>query len=223
MFRRILFAAALAGLIGGVFATATQTVRVIPIILEAETYETTAPAGHDLAGAVVEPEAWAPGAGVERTAFTLVTNVLSGVGFALLLAAGFALAGGADWRRGLYWGAAGFVAFTLAPAIGLPPEIPGAEAAPLADRQLWWLGTVVATGGGLALIFLSRRAAWAALGAGLIVLPHLVGAPQPAAHGGLAPDSLARDFVVAALVASFLFWLVLGASAGFFYKRFAAV
>src|SRR3990172_6570134 len=113
LFRRILFAAALAGLIGGVFATATQTVRVIPIILEAETYETTAPAGHDLAGAVVEPEAWAPGAGVERTAFTLVTNVLSGVGFALLLAAGFALSGGADWRRGLYLGAAGFVAFTL--------------------------------------------------------------------------------------------------------------
>ena len=222
MFRRILFAAALAGLIGGVFATAAQTVRVIPIILEAETYETAAPAAHDLAGAVVEPEAWAPGDGVERTAFTLLTNVLSGVGFALLLAAGFALAGGADWRRGLYWGAAGFAAFTLAPAIGLPPEIPGAEAAPLADRQLWWVGTVVATGGGLALVILSRKAAWVALGAGLIVLPHLIGAPQPAAHGGLAPDSLARDFVVAALVASFLFWLVLGAFAGFFYKRLAA-
>lgn len=218
----MLFAAALAGLIAGVFATAAQTVRVIPIILEAETYETAAPADHDPAQATAAAEAWAPGDGVERMAFTLVTNVLSGVGFALLLAAGFALAGGADWRRGLYWGAAGFVAFTLAPAIGLPPEIPGAEAAPLADRQLWWLGTVVATGGGLALIFLSRKAAWVAVGVGLIVLPHLIGAPQPAAHGGLAPDSLARDFVVAALVTSFLFWLVLGASAGFFYKRFAA-
>ncbi len=216
MFRRILFAAALAGLIAGVFATAAQSLRVIPIILEAETYETAAVLDHDPA------HAWAPADGVERTAFTLVTNVLSGIGFALLLAAGFALAGGADWRRGLYWGAAGFAAFTLAPAIGLPPEIPGAEAAPLADRQLWWLGTVVATGGGLALIFLSRKAAWVAVGVGLIVLPHVIGAPQPAAHGGLAPDSLARDFVVAALVTSFLFWLVLGAFAGFFYKRFAA-
>jgi len=226
MFRRILFAAALAGLIGGVFATAAQSLRVIPIILEAETYETAAVLDHDPSHATTadsDADEWAPGDGVERTAFTLVTNVLAGIGFALLLAAGFALAGGADWRRGLYWGAAGFVAFTLAPAIGLPPEIPGAEAAPLADRQLWWLGTVVATGGGLALIFLSRKAAPVALGVGLIVLPHVIGAPQPAAHGGLAPDSLARDFVVAALVASFLFWLVLGAFAGFFYKRFAAV
>ena len=222
MFRRILFAAALAGLIGGVFATAAQSLRIIPIILEAETYETASVLDHDPSQATAGEEAWAPDDGVERTAFTLVTNVLAGIGFALLLAAGFALAGGADWRRGLYWGAAGFVAFTLAPAIGLPPEIPGAEAAPLADRQLWWLGTVVATGGGLALIFLSRKAAWAALGVGLIVLPHVIGAPQPAAHGGLAPDNLARDFVVAALVTSFLFWLVLGASAGFFYRRFAA-
>ena len=51
---------------------------------------------------------------------------------------------------------------------------------------------------------------------------HAIGAPQPETHGGLAPDWLARDFVVAALVTSLLFWLVLGSLAGFLYGRFAA-
>jgi cobalt transporter subunit CbtA len=168
-------------------------------------------------------EEWAPADGVERGAYTLVTNILMAVGIALLLAAGFALTGQGGWRTGLYWGLAGYAAFILAPALGLPPEVPGAEAAPLADRQLWWLGTVAATAGGLALLFLTRSWQWIVAGAGLIVLPHLIGAPQPEHHGGLAPDSLAREFVVAVLVTGFLFWLALGALSGFFYKRFAAV
>lgn len=235
MFRAIVFAAAAAGLLGGLVATGAQEVRQIPIILEAETYETaqpshdpgTAPAAPESAGVAAEDHngetAWSPGDGLERTGYTLLFNVVTGIGFGLLLAAAFALRGGADWRRGLYWGLAGFAAFTMAPAIGLPPEIPGAQAAPLADRQLWWIGTVIATGGGLALIFLVRRAIWSAVGVALIVLPHLIGAPQPAEHGGLAPESLAREFIVASLVTSFLFWLVLGSLTGFFYKRFAAV
>jgi predicted cobalt transporter CbtA len=81
---------------------------------------------------------------------------------------------------------------------------------------------VGATGGGLALLLLKRTWWAAALGVALIVLPHVAGAPQPQAHGGLAPDSLVRDFVVAAIVTSLLFWLVLGGAAGFFYGRFAA-
>lgn len=243
MFRRIVFVAALAGLIAGVFVTAAQAVRVIPLILEAETYEASVPASDHAHGAVHDhdhgaahgdaqgaaagthhhgEDAWAPEDGVERMAYTLLTNVLASIGFGLLLAAAFALRGGADWRSGLYWGLAGFATFTLAPALGLPPEIPGAEAAPLLDRQLWWVGAVLATGGGLALLFLVRRPVWMAAGAALLVLPHLIGAPQPEAHGGLAPESLARDFVVAALVTSFLFWLVLGSLTGFFYKRLAA-
>jgi hypothetical protein len=32
-----------------------------------------------------------------------------------------------------------------APAIGLPPELPGIEAAALQSRQLWWVATAVAT------------------------------------------------------------------------------
>jgi cobalt transporter subunit CbtA len=230
MFRQIFFAAAVAGLLGGLLITAMQYVSVIPLILEAETFETAAAhdhdAGHATTGqtdaAVVEEEAWAPADGLERALYTLATNVLMAIGFALLLAAGFALTGHGGWRTGLYWGMAGFAAFMLAPAIGLPPEVPGAEAAPLVERQLWWLGTIAATAGGLALILLTRSWQWFVVGAALIALPHLIGAPQPEHHGGLAPDSLAREFVVAVLVTGFLFWLALGALSGFFYKRFAA-
>jgi cobalt transporter subunit CbtA len=230
MFRQIVFAAAAAGLLGGLLITAMQYVSVIPLILEAETFETAAAhdhgSGQSTAGeadaAVAEAEAWAPEDGLERALYTVAANVLMAIGFALVLAAGFALTGRGGWRTGVYWGLAGFAAFMLAPAIGLPPEVPGAEAAPLVERQLWWLGTIAATAGGLALIFLTRSWQWIAVGAALIVLPHLIGAPQPEHHGGLAPDSLAREFVVAVLVTGFLFWLALGALSGFFYKRFAA-
>ena len=29
-----------------------------------------------------------------------------------------------SWRQGLFWGFAGFAVFTLAPGLGLPPELP---------------------------------------------------------------------------------------------------
>lgn len=226
MFRQIVFAAALAGLLGGLLITAMQYVSVVPLILEAETFEAAAAHDHGAGHAATdnhaaEEEAWTPEDGVERALYTLAANILMAIGFALLLAAGFALTGQGGWRSGLYWGLAGFAAFMLAPAIGLPPEVPGAESAPLAERQLWWLGTIAATGGGLALMLLTRSWQWIAAGAALIALPHVIGAPQPEHHGGLAPDSLAREFIVAVLVTGFLFWLALGALSGFFYKRFA--
>jgi cobalt transporter subunit CbtA len=138
----------------------------------------------------------------------------------LLLAAGLALRGGTvTWRTGLFWGLAGFATFTLAPGLGLPPELPGTEAAPLLQRQLWWVTTAAATGGGLALLAFTRRAPWAVLAAILIMLPHLYGAPQLAEPSSAAPEALARQFVVGVTVVSFLFWVVLGASTGYFYSR----
>ena len=47
-----------------------------------------------------------------------------GAGFALLVAAGMTLRGRVtDWRRGLIWGASGFLAFSFLPALGLPPPL----------------------------------------------------------------------------------------------------
>jgi cobalt transporter subunit CbtA len=101
----------------------------------------------------------------------------------------------------------------------LPPQLPENEAAPLLDRQVWWLGTAVATGCALALIAFTTRARWTILAALLVVLPHLYGAPEPSEHIAAAPAALSHHFIVAATVANFLFWLILGASTGYFHER----
>jgi cobalt transporter subunit CbtA len=231
VFRRLLYAALCAGLLSGLVAAAAHQLGTVPLILEAETYEEAAQHAAAQAHAHDDPAAaahgnadagWAPENGIERAAYTLVADLLAATGFALLLAAGLALRGGVvTWREGLLWGLAGFATFTLAPGIGLPPELPGTEAAPLFERQLWWLATAVSTGAALALLAFTRRGVYAALAAILIVGPHLYGAPQPADHlPAAAPEALARHFVVAATLVSFLFWAALGASTGYFYRRF---
>jgi len=218
VFRRLVFAALGAGLLAGVFAAVAHQIGTVPLILQAEVYEK--PSGHATAAEHQHDVAWEPESGVERTAYTLLADVLTGIGFALLLAAGLTLRGGEiGWREGLLWGLAGFATFTLAPGLGLPPQLPGSEAAPLVDRQLWWLGTVVATGCALALIAFTTRARWAILAAVLLVLPYLYGAPEPAEHNEAVHATLAHRFVVATTVANFLFWLILGASTGYLYER----
>jgi len=230
LFRNIVFAAALAGLIAGLFVTIAHMLGTVPIILKAETYEkaagnSTAPATNADAATAEhhhDAEAWEPTDGFERTAFTVLADVLTGIAFGLLLTAAYALRGRAvDWRQGLFWGLAGFATFTLAPGLGLPPEVPGTESAPLLDRQIWWVATAIATAGGLALIFFTRNIALTVLGVGMIALPHIYGAPQPAEDKSLVPEGLAHSFVVAVVVTSFLFWLVLGSLTGVFYRWLA--
>lgn len=216
MIARVLLAALAAGVAAGLAATALQAARVTPLIVEAETYEASVPAGD----AAHEEAAWAPEGGLERHAYSLLANVLTGVGFGLLLVAGYALRGRpVDLRRGLLWGLAGFAVFTLAPALGLPPELPGSLAAELGERQLWWFATVACTGAGLAAVVFAGRLVWKLAGAGLILLPHVVGAPQPTGLGGSAPPELSAEFAVASLVTAALFWAVLGAVSGHLFDR----
>jgi cobalt transporter subunit CbtA len=228
-FRRLVFAALCAGLLAGVFAAAAHQLGTVPLILEAESYEQqatqAAAQGHSHAAVHHEDagEGWTPADGIERSLYTLAADLLAAIGFALLLAAGLSLRGGAvTWRDGLFWGLAGFAAFTLAPGLGLPPEIPGSEAAPLFSRQLWWLATAAATGSGLALLAFTRRASLAALAVMLLILPHVIGAPQPAEHASAAPEALARQFVVAVTLVSLVYWAILGASTAYFYRRFGS-
>ncbi len=238
-FRRLFFAALFAGLLAGFVVTAAHQLGTVPLILAAEVFEAAAeapaavgpdhggatPSAHAHADGAVHDHAggWEPADGIERATYTLLADLLAGVAYALVLVAALALRGGAvDWRRGLRWGLGGFTAFALAPGLGLPPEVPGTEAAPLLDRQFWWSATAVLTAGGLALLCLTRHLAWAALGAAFIVLPHLVGAPAPAGHASLAPEALAQRFAVLSTLANFVFWLVLGTAAGHLYGRAAA-
>ena len=227
MFRRILVTALLAGLAGGIVNTAAQQVWVQPLILQAETFEEAASqkdgaangGGGDQAQAAAA-EAPAAGGDIERTSLTLLANVLTGIGFALLLGAAIVLAGREiDWRRGLLWGLAGFAVFAAAPGLGLPPEPPGVEAADLGRRQAWWLGTAAATALGLWLLILVKHRALKALGVLALVLPHVVGAPRLDAHGGVTPQAIIDEFIVASLVTGAVFWLVLGGISGLLGRR----
>lgn len=231
MIQRVLFAAILAGLVAGLLVTAIQATRITPLIQHAETYESAAPVAsaghshsHDAAAHHHDGEAsiWAPEDGVERTAYSALANVLTAIGFGLLLTAGFALYGkpvGA--AKGVAWGMAGFAAFWLAPALGLPPELPGLQSAELSDRQAWYAGTVIATGGGIGLIVFVRNWIVRIAGAALIVAPHIIGAPHPETLGGNTPPELAAMFVMASLLGAAVLWLVLGGVSGYLYDRLA--
>jgi len=235
MIGRLLAAALVSGLLAGVLISVIQEFTTTPIILHAEQYEN----GHDdhalmwsdevsggqfylaHSGADHGEEGWAPGDGIERTLTTTGANLIAGVGFAALLVAGFHLAGRpVDGRTGLAWGVAGFAVFQLAPAMGLPPEVPGAMAAELGARQLWWFFAVIATGIGVWLMLMTRSVPLGIAGVILIALPHLVGAPQPEAIGGSVPPEIAGHFAAVAIVTAFLFWVMLGWLAGESYKRF---
>jgi cobalt transporter subunit CbtA len=244
MFRRLFIAAASAGLLSGLFVTLIHQVTTVPVILAAEVFEkaaeeqapaadaatpaantTTTEESHEAHDHDHGAAEWEPEDGFERNAYTVLADLLTGVGFALLLIAGFAVSGRAvDWRQGVYWGLAGFTVFILAPGLGLPPEVPGTAAADLTARQVWWVATAALTAGGLALLFYVRepKPLWVALALALIVAPQAIGAPQPAEYASAAPEALAHRFIVATMIASLLFWAVLGALSGYFYKRFVA-
>ncbi|MGX5850413.1 CbtA family protein [Mesorhizobium sp. PL10] len=174
-----------------------------------------------VAAAPAEDEGWAPADGFERFAFSVLANIVTGIGFALVLVAVSEFAGGiGSWRQGVFWGLAGFAVFTLAPGLGLPPELPAMPAADLMPRQIWWWSTVAATAIGLALIAFRTSAPLTVLAVVLIVAPHIVGAPQPDSFETPIPEGLHHQFVVAVTVTNLVFWLVLGAVVGVVRGRF---
>ena len=236
LFRTILFVAALAGIGTGVVVSAIHIYGTVPLILQAETFEnasaeaeaTAAPAAaHEHAPGTEahahDPEEWGPADGFERNGYTILSMILTGFGFGLLLVAVSEIAGGiSSWREGIVWGLAGFAVFTLAPGLGLPPELPAMPAADLMARQVWWVGTALATAGGLALLAFGRSPLLAVIGVALIVAPQIIGAPQPDSFESPIPEALHHSFIVATIVASFVFWVLLGGLAGWLRPRVAA-
>ena len=218
---RILLPAIIAGLVVGAFLTGLQHIEVIPLIYEAETFEYQASSSHT--HDADEVENWAPDDGLERTAYTLLANIIATIGFGLLLSVAFvvlvAKGHAVAWHAGLLWGLAGFAIFNFAPALGLPPELPGSESAVLEGRQGWWILTVFLTALGLGLIAFTRPLYLRALGGVALIIPHLIGAPAPDHHGSLAPEEIAERFVYASLATSAAFWLALGPLTAFLHRR----
>jgi cobalt transporter subunit CbtA len=120
----------------------------------------------------------------------------------------------------VFWGLAGFAVFTLAPGLGLPPELPAMPAAELGGRQLWWVATVASTATALGLLVYGRSVVAVLAAIVLLVAPHLIGAPQPASYETPIPEGLHHSFVVAVVLTTLLFWVLLGGLAGLFRGRF---
>lgn len=229
MITRIARTAGFSGLLAALLLTLLQSFWVAPLILQAETYESAAPAaGHHAEGEAVaahehehSAEAWEPEDGWQRVLSTTGGNLVVAVGFALILAALYSLRAPGRVSSGAWWGLAGFAVFCLAPTLGLPPELPGTAAADLGLRQNWWVGTAAATAVGLALLVFARHWLLKVLGAVLLVIPHVIGAPQPEAHESLAPAALQTQFKIASWLTNAAFWLALGLLSAWLYRRYS--
>jgi cobalt transporter subunit CbtA len=222
MFQRIVSVAAIAGLISGLLLTAIQQLEIAPLIRIAEVQEDKAIAAsasvHDHSPAGLEQQAWSPNTPGERLLATAISNVILATGFALLLVSAMSRKGVTGWRAGLAWGAAGYAVFFVAPSLGLPPELPGAIAAPLRDRELWWVGTVILSATGLWFVVFSKKSAIRIIGMVLLVLPHAIGAPRPVSDADFFSPSLADEFLYATYAGNAALWLAIGGLSGLFYR-----
>lgn len=226
MTRHLLASGLFAGLAAGMVAAVLQFWLVTPLLLEGELYESGLRThfAASLSDPVQSPAGPAEGLtqDLSRHAMTAGFNLVAYTAFALVLLAGMALAERSGHvlrpRTGIVWGLCGFIALHLAPAVGLPPELPGTIAAEVELRQVWWLGTAAATALGLGLIAFGTGAL-PAIGILALALPHLIGAPHLDTYFGIAPPELSAEFAARSLGVAAASWVVLGALAAYFHTR----
>ncbi len=229
MIGRFVLAALLAGLIAGAVLAVLQNIRLTPLILAAEVFERSDAAAEQALPVCKETmpgirmcredgaAEWEPAPGLQRIGLAGVASLLAGGGFAAMLA-GLSLLLNVPITRanGWIWGLSGYCAVHLATAAGLAPQLPGLPMADLALRQIWWLGTIVATGAAI-YCFAVRREHWAPfLGVVLLALPHIIGAPVAPPGQSSVPPALAASFAANALGCAALFWLLMGVLLGRF-------
>lgn len=248
MFQRMVTGALTAGGAAGLIAALLHFAFVQEVILLGERYEsgelthfadagtvaTTAEAeaghSHDHADADAATDGHyhehgdsAAPSSLMRNTLTVAFTVLIYVAYALVLFAGFGLAEQRGHKvgplQGLLWGLGGFVSFQLAPAMGLPPELPGTIAAELAARQVWWWMTVILTATGLGLLGYGRQLWMIVLAGVLLALPHVIGAPQPDGHFGVAPSDVGATFAARVLGVGMIVWATLGWIGGQVWSR----
>jgi len=189
-------------------------------------------ASHEHDGHDHDASAWAPKDGVERTFWTVVANVFTSFGFALILLPAIAWwdlkrdGNAATFYTGLIWGAVGWLCFFLWPALGMRPELPGEVSASLQSRQTWWILTVACACIGFGFILTVRsQLRW--LGLVFLALPFLIGAPKIAAlpfseysaEIAMQMEILAKKFFTATALTNAAQWLVLGALSGLLVRH----
>jgi cobalt transporter subunit CbtA len=219
MIMRHLLAAILSGIAAGIVMGFIQHVRLTPLILQAETFEHIAH-GHSAEPHAHGEDVWSPADGFERTLYTTLSSVLAATGFALLMT-GLSIIGNRPitLANGLFWGLCGFFAVAFAPAIGLPPELPGMAETALQQRQFWWMGTILLTGLGLWILTAGKSLNTAIPALLLLAIPHIVWLPKPSTEASTIPAALAAQFVTASLGANLIMWCVIGLTLGYFLER----
>ncbi|RME16972.1 MAG: hypothetical protein D6801_04390 [Alphaproteobacteria bacterium] len=223
MLKHMLSGGIIAGAVAGAIAAALQFLFVIPLILEAELYESGARV-HFGAGSPQSP-AGAPPLGDDwaRHLMTVGFDVVAYAAFGLILTALMALAArrgvAVTARQGVIWGLAGFCAVQLAPAIGMPPELPGTINAEVVPRQIWWGLTIVSAAAALALFAFGRGVFALVAGAALLLIPQIIGAPHLDTYFGVVPPELSALFAVRSLAVGAVGWAVLGFLAAWLWER----
>ena len=226
-----IFAGALAGCVGGIL----QLWLVQPLLLSAELYESGQIVHFGAGGSTanIAPGIIWGGFNTTRDTLSILFSIAIYCGYGLLLVAAQGLAQGLTpaknpasnnqtiMRQGAIWGLAGFFAFHFAPSIGLAPELPGNASAALETRQIWWFATALATAFALWLFAFGGRSWHIALGAILILAPHIIGAPHSHDFHGTAPPELAALFATRSLGVGCIAWLILGTTSHYFYHRLA--
>ncbi len=193
MLGKIFLSALVAGLAAGLIMVVIQVVRLEPIIQAAEVFE-------------------AAGEPTSRTLFTrLIPPLLTGAGFAIVMLGVSLLTNiPITKQNGLMWGICGFIAMALAPAIGLPPQLPGMPAIDLHTRQIWWVLTILATSAAIYLWIKAKDLWWRATAIIIAVAPQFFAPVNTAKTEGNLPASLAAEFVSTSLGANFVMWLAIG-------------
>jgi cobalt transporter subunit CbtA len=176
---------------------------------------------------------WEPQDGFERSAFTLLASVLLQLSFALALLSAITFISGRHTLVSEPLGAsmllavAGFFCFFAWPAMGLPPEIPGLDAARLGSRQGWWALAAGCAVLAVAVAGIGRgRSRWL-IAAICLAIPFIVGAPQISTNVFAGFDSesarqlrdLEARFLWTTIGISIAQWLLLGVTCGLLARR----
>ncbi len=213
MLSRMISTALIAGVFAGLCLFLVQRSLTLPVIHKAETFEKAM--SNESAP---DPFASEP----MRSLSTLLGDVFVGIGFGLILTGVFALTGREGWLAGLLFGAAGFAVFHAAPAMVVPPAVPGMEVAPLLLRQIGWLAAAVSAIVGIAAIYRARGPARLA---GILVIalaPMVFRTVLPIAPAHTSSQALAaidQIFIIRALASMLTFWLIIGIAAGYLFAR----
>ncbi len=222
MISRILTSALFAGAAAGLIAALLQLAFVQPVLLHAELYESGELAHFGAEAVSAQPELPRMFADPVRDGLSIIFTMLTYTGYALVMTALMSLAQGQgheiNARTGLLWGMAGFVAFHFAPGLSLAPEVPGVAAADVGARQIWWTATVATAGIAMWLIAFGGNIVSYVIAALLLMVPHLIGAPEPSTFSGPVPTEIGALFAARAFGVGMAAWVLLGSFSGYFWQ-----